>query len=101
MLRKYDANICCEDAMICNDLRRYAKMWCSMIMMQPIQAGATCANDTSDATDAGDASGMQTMQAKRSNARDASYANDAKRRVQNARSASFKMTCIGESERTA
>ena len=63
-------------------------------------SGATCANDTSDATDAGDASGMQTMQAQRSNARHASYANDVKRRVQNARSASFKMTCIGESERT-
>ena len=63
-------------------------------------SGATCAHDTSDATDADDASGMQTMEAKRSNARDASYANDAKMRKQNARSASFKMTCIGESERT-
>ena len=63
-------------------------------------SGATCASDTSDATDAGDASGMQTMQAQRCNARDARYANDVKRRVQNARSASFKMTCIGESERT-
>ena len=62
-------------------------------------SGATCANDTPDATDAGDANGMQTMQAQRGNARDASYANDAKRRVQNARLASFKMTCTGESER--